>query len=124
MADENQVDIFADENQPRVHDGGKITMYRIDIPNHHFDYYVVLWAREDGYAEIHEYKFHGVRGPDHERDNFSVRYEREKEVWDWLMEWELVELKPIGPEDSEYFITDLLQKEAAKANQYDEEAGW
>ena len=118
------MDIFADENKPRVADLGKITTYRIDIPNAHFDYYAVLWVREDGYAELQDFKFHGIRSPQQGEYNSVESYAQRKEVWDWLMEWELVELKPIGPEDSEYFITHELEKEAAKNNSYDEEAGW
>lgn len=130
MPEDTKVNIFADENQPRVMDLGKITTYRIDIPNQHFDYYVVLWVREDGYAEIQDFKFYGERGPMNVHSQLKhpeeahKAWEAQKEVWDWLMEWELVELKPIGPEDSEYFITDLLEKEAAKGKTYDKEAGW
>jgi hypothetical protein len=32
------------------------------------------------------------------------------EVWEWLVEWELIELRSIGPEDSEYFATDKLME--------------
>jgi hypothetical protein len=30
------------------------------------------------------------------------------EVYSWLTEWEFIELRQIGPEDSEYFATDKL----------------
>ena len=29
-------------------------------------------------------------------------------VWNWLVEWEFVELRKIGPEDSEYFALPRL----------------
>ena len=62
MPEDTKVDLWADDNKPRVHEVGKITQYRIDIPTQHFDYYAVLWVREDGYAELHDFKFHGKRG--------------------------------------------------------------
>ena len=124
MPEDTKVDIFADENKPRVADLGKITVYRVDIPNQHFDYYAVLWVREDGYCELHDFKFHGVPSPQQGTYNSVESYTQVKEVWDWLMEWELVELKPIGPEDSEYFITDQMHIQAALVNKYDEEAGY
>jgi hypothetical protein len=31
-----------------------------------------------------------------------------REIYDWLQEWELAVLQPIGPEDSEWFATTNL----------------
>lgn len=31
-----------------------------------------------------------------------------KEVYEWLVEWDLIRLQAIGPEDAEYFATDKL----------------
>jgi hypothetical protein len=41
--------------------------------------------------------------------NFDeMGHEEKKEIWELLSEWNLVELRQIGPEDSEYFATDKL----------------
>lgn len=62
-----------------------------------------------GYCELVDWYYFGKRDP-HEPYNSETMYlyECEREVWDWLAEWELVELRPIGPEDSEFFATDKL----------------
>lgn len=36
------------------------------------------------------------------------------EIWEWLQEWELVESKRIGPEDSEFFVTDKFWEKSGK----------
>jgi hypothetical protein len=120
----SEVDIYADENEPDVSLVQTIKQYRVEIPNTRYDYYAVLSVREDGYCELDHFKFHGVSGPVQGQYNSTESYALQREVWDWLVEWELVELKPIGPEDSEYFITHELEKTAAKKNLPDEEAGW
>lgn len=65
-----------------------------------------------GYCQLMDWYFFHRRDP-HRPYHLSEQedaelYECERLVWEWLAEWELVELKPIGPEDSEYFATDKL----------------
>jgi hypothetical protein len=133
MPEDTKVDLWADENKPKVNLVQTIKQYRVEIPNQHYEYYAVLSVREDGYVEVDDFKFNGVRGP--KRGGYRLSDPNDKKIWDaqlevwgWLQEWELVELKPIGPEDSEYFATHELEKEAAitsaKANEFDKEAGW
>jgi hypothetical protein len=43
----------------------------------------------------------------------KMTYDERKEIWEWLTEWELVVLRKIGPEDSEYFATDKLLQGAS-----------
>lgn len=62
-----------------------------------------------GYCELLDWYNFGKRDP-HEPYNSETMHLRDAEidVWEWLAEWELVELRPIGPEDSEYFATEKL----------------
>ncbi len=62
-----------------------------------------------GYCELVDWYCFGKRDP-HEPYTSETMELREYEmaVWEWLAEWELVELRPIGPEDSEYFATAKL----------------
>ena len=112
MTDE-KLDIYADENEPKSYSIGVIRQYRVEIPNQHYNFYAVLSVREDNYAEIDGIKFDGVAGPKTggfrlSDPNDKAAWDLQQEVWGWLMEWELVELKAIGPEDSEYFATEKL----------------
>jgi len=97
-----KLDIYADENEPKSYSIGVIRQYRVEIPNQHYNFYAVLSVREDNYAEIDGFKFDGVTGP------VTESFAQTQEVWSWLQEWDYVVLKPIGPEDSEYFATDKL----------------
>jgi hypothetical protein len=69
------------------------------------------WAyvcvQDDGLAELWKWYWFGIRSPEHAMPlGYDPRLDLAKqEVWEWLMEWELIELRPIGPEDSEYFAT-------------------
>jgi hypothetical protein len=38
----------------------------------------------------------------------NMSHQEKREIYLWLQEWEFIELRPIGPEDSEYFATDKL----------------
>jgi hypothetical protein len=68
----------------------------------------------DGYTELHDWYYKGLRpipsgtgyrlsNPDHQ-----ARWDARRELLEILAEEELVELLPIGPEDSEYFATEKL----------------
>ena len=63
-----------------------------------------------GYCEMVDWYNFGLRDPHTSYNSLMDQklIEAEKEVWEWLAEWELVELRRIGPEDSEYFATSKL----------------
>lgn len=60
----------------------------------------------DGYATIESYTGFG----DVPEDSYK-RYEQERDVIDWLVEWELLCWRKIGPEDMEIFATKKLDEE-------------
>jgi len=114
MTEQDKLDIFADENEPEAHLVQTIRQYRIEIPNQHYEYYAVVSVREDGYCELDDFKFDGIRGPKQgggyklSDPEDKALWDTQQDVWGWLQEWDYVSLKPIGPEDSEYFATESL----------------
>lgn len=98
-----QVQIFDSGKEPEV----KFSWHtiRVTIPGEKYTYIFV------------EIEPHGLVGgiEDHSLW-FGRRYENmsfpeRKEIWDWLVEWELVALRKVGYDDSEYFATKKLDSE-------------
>jgi hypothetical protein len=72
----------------------------------------VLVFPDDGLCELHDWYWFGQKDQ-HKPYRLTdpedkARWDAMQEVWFWLREWELVELKKIGPDDSEYFATERL----------------
>jgi hypothetical protein len=67
---------------------------------------------EDGMCELWDWGWYGRRDPHRPYrltdPNDKALWDTMKKVWKWLEEYELVELRPIGPEDYEFFATDKL----------------
>jgi hypothetical protein len=115
------VDIFADDKEPRL--AGISKTYHVLYPDKAPTRFASpVWADievdEHGYCELRDWKYFEQRpkrtgGYNLTDAEDSDKWEAMRQVWSWLAEWDLVELKPIGPEDSEYFATDkLLEMEA------------
>lgn len=107
MTEQKEVDIFADENEPRNQFFGN--MYRVGFDKY---IYATLRVADDGYCDLWDWYWFGLRDP-HRGYKLSdpedhKLWDAMQNVWTWLREWEFVELKPIGPEDSEYFATERL----------------
>lgn len=79
------------------------------VRDHHTNCYLLV--DDTNYCQMLNWHNSGKSDPNRpysgsEEDRELLNLERD--VWDWLEAWELVELRPIGPEDSEYFATDKL----------------
>jgi hypothetical protein len=118
-------DLFADDKEPILRGISKI--YHLVYPHDkaRTTFASPVWADvevdSDGYCELRDWKYFEQRPKRSGGYNLSdaedaAKWEAMREVWSWLSEWELVELKPIGPEDSEYFATEkLLEMEVKSA---------
>lgn len=106
----NEPDVYDDKLQPQFAPIG--VTYRVVVPDEYkHDYWadVVVEPGTD-YCRLDGWKWGEYRQPRpaaYSSANWHL-LEIEREVWSWLREWELVELKSIGPEDSEYFATERL----------------
>lgn len=72
-------------------------------------HHATISVDDNGYAELVHWRWGNFTDPHRgyklsEPEDLAL-WNAMKEVWDWLTEWEIVRLMPIGPEDSEYFIT-------------------
>jgi hypothetical protein len=106
-----EADVYNDENEPKY--GAIGTMYCVHSERREAVAYLVV--EEGGYTELWDWRWFGKRDP-HRSYKLTVPEDRElwdamREVWSWLREWEYVELKPIGPDDTEYFATKKLTGE-------------
>jgi hypothetical protein len=99
-------DLYAAENEPLVMQ--RYETYVVTLPSPirealgRGNYpWVFLNVYEDGLATLDNCSSWFNEATRHVSSEVAIR----REIWEWLVEWELVELKPIGPEDWEYFIT-------------------
>ena len=106
---EVQLDLYATENEPRV--AFQYTVYGVRIPwrqetrDVHVNVALIVYDQDNLVnIDFHRTTWFGLPSADVKNHT--------QEIWDWLSEWELVELKQIGPEDSEYFATDKFFKRA------------
>lgn len=102
-------DVFDDELAPehKVH----AVVYHVNVPGQFkYDYWANVSVEENDYASLDNWRWGEHRQPRSHVYSAENRHlmETEQEVWEWLKEWEFVELKAIGPEDSEYFATAKL----------------
>ncbi len=107
------IDLFADDNKPEILWPCRSITVRVPPKPRmkgekaaRTNYQVTLLIDEHNYIEITNWIWGSVRFL--EGTALEVSHDIRKEIWDWLEEWELVVLRPIGPEDSEYFATDKL----------------
>lgn len=109
--------LYDDEMEPKH--GHWAELYYVRLPDKSSTWARVRLAAQawiavhyDGYCELHRWHWFGKSnkqgGLNLSNQEDAEIYEAEQEVWNWLQEWGLVELKPIGPEDSEYFATEKL----------------
>lgn len=108
-------DVYADDMKPESNQLAVI--FRVAMPGQFkYDYWANVYVEENDYCELHGWRWGEYRQPRpaiYNSDNFHL-LEVEKRVWEWLKEWEYVELRNIGPDDAEYFATDkLVSKERA-----------
>lgn len=105
---QEEYDIYADENEPGILSKMHVISYRIVLPNTDYSVKLAIEPENNGYVTIQGFNWFG-------KVSTAVTEHREREsiyreIWEWLVEWEFVQLQPIGPEDSEYFATDKLNE--------------
>ena len=105
-----EVDIWADDMRPEVRFVG--IQYGIRLSNKKIielrqtdqfkSPYAYVTVEEGGLLMVEDNTyFNGMKFRD-------MTWEQRRDVYDWLIEWELAEWRRIGPEDSELFATDKL----------------
>jgi hypothetical protein len=113
-------DLFSVENKPEAKEF--YTTYTIKIPSQSnwlvMDRCnVTLAIYKDGLVNIERFSWFRIVGPMTDANKPAGHREAsiaaQQEIWEWLVEWELVRLIPIGPEDSEYFATSKLTGDEA-----------
>lgn len=101
------IDLYADENKPvckKTHDVYRITLpheIRMSVPTRDIPWIYVL-VDEYGMISIDDAS---TRWP--LKDSVLVD---KREIYEYLIEWELAEWRAIGQEDHELFATKLLTK--------------
>jgi len=112
ISEDDEIDIYADIVKPEA----KLLshVYTV-IPAYPFSTKIRVSVRvyQDGLVNLDRYSWFGKSGPKH--GGYRLSDPKDKEIWDtnqevyaWLSEWEFIELKRIGPEDSEWFATEKL----------------
>lgn len=102
------LDIYADDMKPKATVSDIII--RVHVPGCKHTAWAELHVERDDphYINNLNWSWFGARNPlTYNSKNWHL-LDIEKEVFNWLHEWELIELRPISPEDSEYFATDKL----------------
>jgi hypothetical protein len=125
ITDEALKVLWEDDSTPRI--TGVSRIYHVVMPlqskligEHRTCYASPVWADvhvdDNDYCELHSWMFFGHRpkrdgtGYFLQKPEDAIIWEAMTHVWKWLEEWEYVELRPIGPEDKEYFATDKLKE--------------
>jgi hypothetical protein len=113
MTKPENLNLWADDMEPKVTLGDIIVEIRVPLDRmkhktNEMGSATLTIERESGYVAGFDWYWFGVKNPrSYNKENWHLLDVR-KEVVDWLHEWELIETRPIGPEDSEYFATDKL----------------
>ena len=113
--------LFDDKFQPKTRLFYKTYKIQPTVPSYEkvteeqFKLYIEVNVYHDGLAELGDFWWFGVRAKRNGGYRLSDPEDRkvwdtQKEIWGYLSEWELVTLKRIGPEDSEYFACDKLTR--------------
>lgn len=103
------IDLYADKNEPVTE--YQYTVYKVMLPysarmtmRTNIQPYAYIGVDAYGMISIESYTIWFGK---HLKD---LTWDERKEIYDWLVEWEIAEWKAIGPEDSELFITKPFAK--------------
>lgn len=114
--DKNEV-LWIDDNEPKCAYHG--TLVSVHVPGHRAKVNCQVLVYHDGLIELNHFTWFGVTGP--KAGGYLLGNADDRKIWDagrevlgWLQEWDLIELRPIGPEDSEYFACLTLMELAQK----------
>jgi len=106
VSEDDEVDIFSEAFEPKVKLTARKVFVKAEIAKGKMDVTLLVYE-EDGLVNIEMFRwFNDTRGL-HTPYSTEI-WNIEREIYEWLSEWELVKLVAIGPEDSEYFATDKL----------------
>lgn len=104
-------DLYADENEPYTHLSHSVYGLRLPYPaKFPTDVQPFVYVEVDTYGFINidrsRTRWFGdsLTNVDASKSVHAI----EKEIYEWLVEWELAEWKSIGPEDRELFATEKL----------------
>jgi len=108
-----EIDLWADEHEPTVKPAWRT--YCIRIPKL-FGTVIYLDVDDTDYSEPpwESEPLYMIQGMNERISSWfgerldKMTWEAKNDIWAWLMEWELVVLRKIGPDDSEYFATQKL----------------
>lgn len=64
--------------------------------------FIIVSVDSFGMVDITKYSWFG------EHSDSGKKHSIVKEIIDWLVEWELVQIRQIGPEDADWFATEKL----------------
>jgi hypothetical protein len=110
------LDLYADENEPEV--GFVHKTYRVKVPMKRSmelptNWLPFVYVEVDEYGMINIDRNHTMWFGDRltQVDASKSVSQMYKEIYGWLVEWELARWIPIGPEDSELFATKKLTGE-------------
>ena len=103
-------DIFEDGREPKPREVARIFEMRVPGHGHRHWACVEVDAKNDGHCELAGWRW-GEHRPIHggyrlTEPKHKAAWDAMREVWEWLAEWGLVELRQIGPDDSEYFAVE------------------
>ena len=107
MTNPEELDLFADENEPEAIFHGEV--YCVRLPRDRWMEYrtgslpfLYVEVEEDGLINILDYShWNGKRVKE-------LTHNEQREIFEYLREWELIALQKIGPEDREWFATKKL----------------
>ena len=97
--------LWKPENEPKLEETGTVYCVKFPNPVDKRNQYYAIWVEVDRYdlANVQEHSiFLG-------KSFKNMDWKQRREVYDFLIEWELCEWRRIGPEDSELFATDKLR---------------
>lgn len=95
--------------KPHVDKGRLVRYFRVSEPNSRNYAYVEVEIENDGYvAGISSFEWDGVRSTELWVTHSFKERQIYPHIYKWLKEWDLIELRPMGPEDFEYFATATL----------------
>lgn len=106
--DKSEYDLYSEENAPEIAYNAVVYLLRLEnylkVPNRTHRVMPLVYIEVDTYGWISIRSYHWFGAVSSEGTRWPVM----QEILHYLQEWEYAELKPIGPEDAEWFATDKL----------------
>jgi hypothetical protein len=124
LADESDYKfVWDDDREPEI--TGITRTFHVGMPTKEGERAMLIWAKvevyDHDYCELENWKWFDFRpkkpgtGYFLNKPEDAAIWEAMRKVWEWLAEWEFVELRPTGPEDKEYFALPKLLEGTVKS---------